>query len=147
MSRSPFSFEGSDGRESCARLRAVADFAEVFVRPGFVAGEWSTEPGVMPWFSPAAEVSAFEAAAYRAGLVFPFDWAGWADEGARLLESPAALEAIDLETVPKLVTMMIRQNRFVEGSLGAHVENGAVTAVLRRLAVLAAAAFTRANPR
>ncbi len=119
-----------------AALRVVAGFADVFARPGFVAGEWSEEPDTFPYFTQSVEVSAFEEAACRAGLVFPFDWSEWADEAARLGADPEALAGADLVTVANLLTKIVRQSRFVEGSLGSDVESGLVTAILRRLATL-----------
>ncbi len=132
----PPSLDGADAEDVRAALREVARFADVFPRAGFVAGEWRVEPGVMPYFAQGADITAFAQAAYRAGLVFPFDWSEWSDEAARLSADPEALAQADLVTVAKLLTTIIRQDRFVEGSLGSCVESGLVTDILRRLTAL-----------
>lgn len=77
--------------------------------------------------------------AYADGWVrTDFDWVAWAaTDGARaLLEDPSAAT---LPQVSWLLTLVVRQERFVEGSLDALVETGWLGGLLRRVDDLAAA--------
>lgn len=68
------------------------------------------------------------------GWLVVFDWPDWAHaEGKALMETPARLAQADLETVRKLLTAHIRQDRFVEGSLEASVRDGSLVPVMERL--------------
>ena len=66
------------------------------------------------------------------GAVQVFDWMSWPDleryaRGGDELDGATAADAV------RLATAAIRSDRFNEGSFGAAVENGAVTAIIRRL--------------
>jgi hypothetical protein len=109
----------------------------------FVAGEWQggqkDADGVihMPWFDLSADASAFVAALGKGGWIFVFDWMSWADDARRIVETDE-LERADLLTLRRLLTLLVRRDRFVEGSLGAAFESGLVARILRRLQTIAA---------
>jgi hypothetical protein len=69
-----------------------------------------------------------------------FDWPTWmqTDEAIHLRDDLDSLAQATPEQLAHLLTVMIRQDRFVEGSLGAHAESGLLVSVLRRAAVLEA---------
>ena len=78
-------------------------------------------------------VDRFHEHVYEIGLVIDFDWPHW-DEGKRIL----AGEVDDLSrhstiTLCKLLTVIVRTDRFVEGKLIANFENGTVLSILRAL--------------
>lgn len=64
-----------------------------------------------------------------------FDWPAWTAEGERYLE-PGGVEGVDLETCRKLLTVIVRQERFCDGSLAGHVERGLASRIVRRIAEL-----------
>lgn len=67
-------------------------------------------------------------------IVFP--WMEW-QEGARLMQNrPFDLSSCDLFALCKIITVMIRNDRFCEGYLCGCFENGLVLAVLGRVRVL-----------
>jgi len=66
-----------------------------------------------------------------------FDWPAWKDEGHRYLE-PGGVETADLEICRRLLTVLVRQERFVEGSLDAALKDGLVGRVVRRVAEVVA---------
>ena len=69
----------------------------------------------------------------------PFEWADWKDsaEATLLRDDPSALKNATLEQLIRLLTVVIRQDRFVEGALGNVFESGLLGGILRRAAVLA----------
>jgi Family of unknown function (DUF6508) len=49
------------------------------------------------------------------------------------MQDPALLAQADLLTLRKLLTAHVRQDRFIEGHLAQMLENGHISAILRRL--------------
>ena len=58
-------------------------------------------------------------------------------EALTLRDSPASLAKATPDQLSHLLTVLIRQDRFAEGSLVASYESGLLTGILRRAAVLA----------
>jgi len=124
------------------RLQALADFLPLFEQPGFEFGEWSTNPksetGVlrMPTYSWSDKAHLFVKTAYDTGWVLNFDWPAWkqTDEAIGLRDDAAALAAATPEQLARLLTVLIRQDRFVEGALGSAYESGLLTSIVRRAA-------------
>lgn len=134
---------GEPGGED-ARLRDLASFASVIREPGFTFGQWHAAERrpdgtlLMPWFefSDAALSLIFAAA----GLITPgFDWPSWAQsEEAQLLKNvPAAMAGAGPAEISKMLTWLVRSDRFTEGSLAGAYESGLLGRLLDRVAVLA----------
>jgi hypothetical protein len=68
-----------------------------------------------------------------------FDWGTWmgTPEALNLRDAPASLVNATPAQLAHLLTVVIRQDRFAEGSLVASYESGLLTGILRRAAVLA----------
>ena len=116
-------------------MRALAEFLPMFEAPGFEFGDW--ESG---WFSPSREALDFISACYELGWMKPnFDWPTWmgTEEAARLRDDPVALEQATLEQVSQLLTVLVRQDRFADGSLGVAFESGLLIRIVQRVARLA----------
>ena len=123
------------------RLRRLARHLDAFEEPGFSFGAW--EPArtdaqgrtIMPWyrFSPAADAFLRDAGA----LVEPFDWPAWlqTSDGMRLRD-PDAVRDADAADLARLLTAILRSDRFTEGSLAGAHESGLLTAILRRAKAL-----------
>jgi hypothetical protein len=82
----------------------------------------------------------FVKTAYDHGWVLQgWDWPAWmkTEEAVALRAVPAALEAASPEQLAKLLTALIRRERFVEGALNGAFESGLMTAIVRRAAALA----------
>ena len=74
--------------------------------------------------------------AYRDGWVRPdFDWPAWAQtpEAQRLRDDREALEQATVLELARLLTVVIRSERFGEGAVAEAIESGLVAAVLRRI--------------
>lgn len=91
----------------------------------------------MPWFELSADADAFVAELGRYGWVFPFDWGAWEDETKRLIDTDG-IEHADVATLRRLLILLVRSDRFVEGQLGWAMESGLVARILRRLGEVSA---------
>ena len=133
-------------------LRALADYLPRFEALDFVAGKWiepgEIRPGVvhMPYTKLSETVMAFTEEAYERGWVkTDFDWGTWAgtDEAARLRDDEAVLAEATPEQLANLLTICIRQDRFVEGVLLGAFENGLILRIVRRAAAIASSEARR----
>jgi hypothetical protein len=124
-----------------ARLRALAALVPTLEAPDADFGHWVQPPArdgvlTMGWyeFGPAGE--AFRAAA--AGWIVVFDWGTWLQtpEGAALRE-PEAVASATPDQLSKLLTAIVRSERFTDGSIAGAFESGLLLAICRRAAVLA----------
>jgi len=74
------------------------------------------------------------------GLLQPgFDWPTWANtpEAQALRNDPDVLAAATPDQLGKLLTAVIREDRFNEGALGDSFESGFIAAIARRAKALA----------
>jgi hypothetical protein len=78
---------------------------------------------------------------YAFDWVTPFDWPEWmqTDEARQLRDDPDALATATSAQLQKLLTVLVRQDRFVEGSLAEHFRSGMIDRIVARAAVLATA--------
>lgn len=126
-----------------ARLRGLATFLPVFEAPGFEFGRWApmtTTAGVtqMPYYLLGSHAEEFVRSAHELGWVMDFDWMAWAqtDEGRALLDGGDALVDAAPDELVRVLTTVIRSERFGEGELAAAFESGLLIAVLRRVVAL-----------
>ena len=123
------------------RLRPLAEILPLLEAPDFVAGHWHDSyrraDGVliMPWYELSPAAAAVVRAAGASGLMLPgFDWPSWAKtpEASALHGDRAVLAQATPDQLAKLMTALIRQDRFNEGALGDSFESGIMTAIARR---------------
>ncbi len=123
------------------RLAGLANFLPVFQAPGFEFGHWEggekTESGAlqMPYLVLSDNAKAFVRAAYDLGWVLrDFNWSRWKDTpGAkRLRDDPKALGNASPEELARLLTICIRQDRFVEGTLDSAFNSGLLIRIMAR---------------
>jgi len=123
------------------RLGRLASFLPAFEAPGFRFGEWSapesTAPGVvvLPGYCTGETASLFVQAAYESGWVLTdFNWSAWAStpEAGTLRDDPEALAGATAEQLANLLTVIIRGDRFCEGSLASCFQSGLLVGILRR---------------
>jgi hypothetical protein len=128
-----------------AQLRCLADWLPILEAPGFSAGRWqggeSDEQGViqMPWFEYDAQIQGWPGACGDESLmVMGFDWMTWlrTPEGVTLSSTPAAIARASSPDLARLVTAIVRGDRFAEGNLAGAIASGIVTAICRRAAAL-----------
>lgn len=98
-------------------------------------GMEEVRPGVwtFPYWESSPEVSHFMIEAYRLGIVIDFDWPGW-DEGRKLASGNLEkIDTLELITLCKLITAIIRNDRFYDGALVSSFESGLMQRVLRAI--------------
>ena len=84
-------------------------------------------------------VHTFQKAAYAEGWVLrSFVWPDWAgsEEAARLRDDPATLAEATPEQLMRLLTVCIRQDRFVDGALLDAFESSLIRRIVQRAADL-----------
>jgi hypothetical protein len=70
--------------------------------------------------------------------VHPFDWPAWAasPDGRRLIEAPDRIASATADDLGRLLTTIVRGDRFSEGQLLHAAEAGLLLAIARRAAAL-----------
>lgn len=126
-------------------LQKLAEFSESFDTKGFQFGEMiisdrQTGALVMPYYCFSDEADAFVTACYDYGWVLTdFDWGAWLNspEGIELRKNHNSIARATPDQIAKLLTCLIRQERFSDGTLAAAFESGVLTAIARRAMTLA----------
>lgn len=127
------------------QLQGLASFLPVFQAPGFMFGHWGKPERKangalsLPAYTITPPVTAFVDAAYRFGWVRPdFDWVEWSrSDELKTLRAPEGLNDATPDQIARLLTVCIRQDRFVEGGLAADYESGLLLRILKRAHQLA----------
>jgi hypothetical protein len=115
-------------------IEVLLHFLPIFEKEGYIFGEVVVEKGQFPFASLSKDSQEFIRSAYDNNWVVSFDWIAWkdSDEGQHY-QSLDALQEADIEALRKVLTTCIRQDRFVEGLMLDLLEQGYITAILRRL--------------
>lgn len=129
-----------------ANLAAIAPFATLFATKGFSFGRWVSDdtPGGLasfPSVTLSPEADTFVQAAYDGGLVLEdFPWAAWKDsqEARRLWDMPGAVEKASARQLAQLLTVLIRGDRFSEGSLLGAFDSGLLNRIVQRAVAIGA---------
>jgi len=102
-------------------------------------GEWEPiikdEEGAiqLPMFLPANIVSRFLEVVYAIPIIVGFDWAAW-DEGRKMAsDENFDFDSTDLVTKCKLITAIVRNDRFCEGALASSFESGLILRIIRSM--------------
>jgi hypothetical protein len=127
------------------RLKALAKYEAVFASPGFTFGHWVEPPpdadGTLhfPWYEYSSAALTFIREASASGWVVDFDWMTWAasPEGTRMLADRSLVARASATDLARLLTVVIRGDRFSEGELAGAYEAGLLGAIVRRAAELA----------
>jgi hypothetical protein len=93
----------------------------------------------MPWFEYGETIARFRRDAAANGWVYPFDWMAWAagPEGRRLIEDPSLVATASADDLARLLTTIIRGERFSDGEIAGALASGHLLAIVRRAGVLA----------
>ena len=121
------------------RLDALAKFLPIFEASDFEFGHFVEEPGTFGYYSFSDDASRFIDVCYEVRWVNPsFKWVTWEDssEALQLRDDPATLEVATPDQLERLLTVLIRQDRFVGGTLAMAFQSGFLVRILRRAAKL-----------
>jgi len=108
-------------------IDVLLKYLPVFERADYAFVKVEASRG-QPYHVYSQEVVAFLEDFHQEGLQIRFNWPAWDFE-----VSPEAVATADVETLLKVLTRCVRQDRFCEGALAYCLESGQVVAVLRRL--------------
>ena len=92
------------------------------------------------YYSFSKKADAFIKTCYECGWVLgDFDWGTWKDtsEAMELRDNPDAMARATPDQIAKLLTVLIRLERFCSGSLANAFKSGLLGAILRRAVALA----------
>lgn len=125
------------------RLRGLAAFLPAFEAPDFTFAQWhpaasTTGTLTLGFFTLSTIARDFYQAAYELGWVLSaFDWGAWigTDQARELMDRRDVLARATPKDMARLLTAIIRRDRFVEGALVEAFESGLLIAILRRAAV------------
>lgn len=102
-------------------------------------GEWAggkrDESGVveLPYLVPDSIVDQFLRLVYDIPVTIGFDWVSW-DEGRKIARDESFdLDSTDLITKCKLITAIVRSNRFCEGALADAFGSGLILKILKSI--------------
>jgi hypothetical protein len=102
-------------------------------------GEWEggeeDEEGVfvMPYSVHSSVVSKFFEIVYDMPIIINFDWGGW-NEGAEMASDESFnFDTIDLPTKCKVITGIVRSDKFCEGALVSAFKSGLILKILKSI--------------
>ena len=125
------------------RLSQLAAFAPRLRDPQTSFGEWRGSDPVegddncvtAPWFAQSDWADQFVDMLYRSGWVLEgFDWPSWTEtkEGKALRSGLGTVAAADSAQLAKLLTALVRGERFGEGTLAKAFDDGLLLAAAER---------------
>jgi hypothetical protein len=94
-----------------------------------------TEDGVMilPHIQPHEVVYQFEEIVYKIPIIIDFNWGSW-DSGRRMLQDGSFnYDSLDIPTKCKLITAVVRNERFCEGVLISTFRSGKMLKILKSI--------------
>jgi hypothetical protein len=96
-------------------------------------GEWEEEDILFPYCIEAPIVSQFLHIVYRLPIIISFDWGAW-EEGREIASNDDFdHDTLDLPTKCKLITAIVRNNRFCDGALVSAFESGLILRILKSI--------------
>ena len=93
------------------------------------------EDGVMsmPFNEPAPIVNEFQKIVYELPIIIVFDWAKW-EEGKKMVrDENFDFDTTDIPTKCKLITAIVRNDRFHDGALVSAFESGVILKILKSI--------------
>lgn len=86
-----------------------------------------------PHWQYTEKISAFIKMTYDMNILIPFDWREW-KEGQQMINDPERdYSQLDAVTLCKLLTLVVRAERFYEGYLNNCLQNGSVLKIVTAL--------------
>lgn len=106
---------------------------QIRAKKGF--GKWKypkKEDGVfvMPYYEPGSTELEFLEVVYRLRLVLDFKWADWDKSGKIGKKNPGDLDVL---TLLKLLTGIVRRDRYCEGALRNALRDGRILGILKAI--------------
>ena len=139
--------DSTQTERNATRLVRLAAFAPLFREPTTVFGtrhpdtgkETRDDPMILTSYQLSEVGTKFFEMTHDVGwVVREFDWSKWAwsEEGQHLISGRVALGTANCDQLTKLLTALIRRDRFCDGVLEDAFENGLLRAIAERAEVL-----------
>ncbi len=132
---------GATSQELWQSLWEAADAVETEASHGVWAGgeqvdalvvDGEERPVVqMPFVTHSDAVNRLVQTLYQIGAIVPFDWQAW--DGVERYRAAKALEHAPVADAIRMLTAIVRADRFAEGTILMKLEDGTLTAALRQL--------------
>jgi hypothetical protein len=124
-----------------AALAGLARWADELAMPGFAFGEWVRgAPGQLPYVELLPDGMRFLRDVGSLGFIVPYDWGAWLQgDGDVYRRDRGRIATAPSGDLVRLLTAIVRSDRFNEGELLAAFESGLLLAIARRARVLAEA--------
>lgn len=90
-------------------------------------------PRQLHYYSTDDVVEEFFAVLTQTSILVDFDWPQWTEGKAMVRDEAFDFDTVDLATKCKLLTAIVRSDRFMEGALVAAFESGVVLRLLRSM--------------
>jgi hypothetical protein len=93
------------------------------------------EDGVisMPYFKTSETIDKFLKIVHNLPLMVVFDWSGW-EEGTNMINDiDFDYDKIDIPTKCKIITAIVRKDRFCEGTIASAFEDGLILKILKSI--------------
>ena len=121
------------------RLEALASYLPIFTAPGFqfsevVPAKRKGDVMQLGWTSYGPEAQSFMQDCYDYGWVQSTNWTEWMQtaEAQALSQDPARVASATVEELAKVLTVSLRRDRFMDGSLAGDFERGLITRIVAR---------------
>ena len=134
--------------DTMTMLQALAAFGPELRDPHASAGRWADQKGTgtvndpltMPYFEPSGLLDRFVSMAYNVDWVKDFDWSEWSRgaEAKKLMRHNADLSSATVDQIARVITTIVRADRFSEGTLARFFEAGTLRALAERAEALLA---------
>jgi len=102
---------------------------------GEMKGGEKNEEGIiiMPYWVDSSIVCRFRQIVYDLPIVVNFDWASW-NEGRKIVnDKNFNFDSIDIPTKCKIITAIVRNDRFCDGALVSAFESGLILKILKSI--------------
>lgn len=110
------------------KIEATERFGEMVIDEGA-----DKAPAQFPYYSADDLVSEFFEVLRQISILVDFDWPKWTEGSAMLNDDAFDYGTVDLATKCKLLTAIVRSDRFCEGALEAAFRSGLVLKLLKSI--------------
>jgi len=88
---------------------------------------------IMPYWNENVIVSQFQEIVYNMPIIINFDWSSW-EKGRKIAQDENFdFNTIDIPTKCKLITAIVRNDRFCDGALISAFESGLILKILKSI--------------
>jgi len=100
----------------------------------WAGGEKDKEGNIQfPYCIPTKIVSQFLEIVYNMPIIINFDWGSWEEGWEMLNNKDYNFDTLDLPTKCKMITAIVRSDRFCEGALVSAFESGLILKILKSI--------------